>query len=276
MSKVRRPIVRYHGGKWKLAPWIISQMPSHEYYVEPFGGGGSILLRKDRCRQEVYNDLDREIVNLFRVVRDQGYSLQKKLADTPYSRDEFALSYTPSADPLEQARRTVVRGFMGFGSAASSGEKTGFRAQNHGNGTSCAGDWKNYPEALEATIERMRGVVIENTDATSLISQQDHVDALLYCDPPYVHSTRKKTKPYCKKGYRFEMSDDDHIALAKTLHSASGMVMLSGYSSPLYDELYGGWARIDREALADGAKLRLESLWFNKAAAGKSSQGVLL
>lgn len=273
---VTRPILRYHGGKWKLAPWIIANMPAHTYYTEAFGGAASVLLRKKRSHSEVYNDLDDEVVNLFRVVREDGDRLIDNLANTPFARREFDLSYAPTDDPIEQARRTVIRGFMGFGSAASSGAKTGFRSQNHGNGTSCAGDWNNLPSALKATIERLRGVVIENCEAVKIFKQHDHVEALHYVDPPYVFETRRLKNPYCKKGYRHEMTDDDHSELAATLQGLKGMVMLSGYRCDLYDSLYEGWERMERNALADGARPRVECLWFNAAAARRSGRQGLL
>lgn len=156
----KRPIVRYHGGKWKLAPWITSHFPAHRVYVEPFGGGGSVLIRKPRSYAEVYNDLDHEIVNVFRVARDRGAELQRALELTPFSRDDFILSYEPADDPLEQARRTIARSFMGFGSAAACGEISGFRANSSRSGTtpvrlydegkSFPGAWRYIPSATSS------------------------------------------------------------------------------------------------------------------------------
>jgi DNA adenine methylase len=266
MSELTRPLVRYHGGKWKLAPWIISFFPEHKVYVEPYGGGGSVLLRKERSYAEVYNDLDGEIVNLFRVARDNGSELLQACQLTPFARDEFALSYEPSANPVEQARRTLVRSFMGFGSAAVSKQKTGFRANSKRSGTTPAHDWANYPEALQAVIERLRGVVIENRNASDCIAQHDTKDTLIYVDPPYVLATRyMEEKTNC---YRHEMTDDDHKNLSELLHQVSGMVVLSGYPCDLYDkELFADWVRIERKAFADGAKERTEVIWMNERCA---------
>ncbi|MBH9009927.1 DNA adenine methylase [Pseudomonas aeruginosa] len=105
MKGVRRPILRYHGGKWKLAPWIIQHLPPHHTYVEPFGGAASVLLRKARSHAEVYNDLNGDVVNLFRVARDHGEKLRQALTLTPFARDEFEASYVETTDPLERARR---------------------------------------------------------------------------------------------------------------------------------------------------------------------------
>jgi DNA adenine methylase len=261
MTALTRPLVRYHGGKWRLAPWIISNLPAHRCYVEPFGGGGSVLLRKPRSYAEVYNDLDGEIVNLFHVARAQGERLAQLCELTPFARDEFQQSYTPSDDPLEQARRTLIRSFMGFGSASVSSQISGFRANSNRSGTTPAHDWMNYPEAFRLTIQRLRGVVIENREAALCMQHHDAPTTLHYVDPPYVHETRYlKNKTHT---YRHEMTDEDHRALAKTLHELQGMIVLSGYHCDLYDELYAGWTRIERAAFADGAKSRTEVLWMN-------------
>lgn len=273
----RRPLVRYHGGKWKLAPWIIRYMPAHRVYVEPFGGGGSVLLRKPRSYAEVYNDLDGEMVNLFRVVREDGLKLCNLLRLTPFARDEFFEAWFPHADPIEQARRTLIRSFMGFGSAAitlmrkpsnpgrGALAKTGFRANSNRSGTTPAHDWANYPDALEAIVERLQGVVIENRDATKLMAQHDGNETLFYVDPPYVASTRD-----AGSDYRYEMTNAQHAELARTLHELRGMVMLSGYPSGLYGNLYSDWLKVERVAYADGARKRVECLWLSPAAANRA------
>lgn len=264
-----RPIVRYHGGKWKLAPWIIGNFPPHRIYVEPFGGGGSVLLRKPRCYAEIYNDLDGEMVNLFRMVRDRSTELRRVLELTPFSRTDFLESYEATDDLIEQARRTVVRSYMGFGSAAASGNKTGFRANANRSGTTPAHDWANFPACLVSICQRLQGVVIECKDATEVMLAHDGPDTLHYVDPPYVPSTRHEGNPYCKKGYRFEMVDADHRVLAQTLRALKGAVIVSGYPSPLYDELFAGWERLDnRGAHADGAKDRTEVLWLRNCQHG--------
>lgn len=265
-----RPILRYHGGKWLLAPWILSHFPEHRVYVEPYGGGASVMLQKARSYGEVYNDLDGEIVNLFRVVRDHGPQLEERLRMTPFARDEFQLAYEPCEDALEQARRTMARSFMGFGSAAASGAKTGFRANSNRSGTTPAHDWQNYPDNIAPIMDRLRGVVIENKDAREVMLQHDTPETLHYVDPPYVFDTRSMANPYCKKGYRHEMTDDQHRELAATLRELRGMVIVSGYACPLYDEeLYSGWFRVERPALADGARPRVEILWMNDLCAEK-------
>lgn len=254
---LRRPIVRWHGGKWLLAHWIIGHFPAHRCYVEPYGGGGSVLLRKERSYAEVYNDLDGDIVNLFRVMRDHGCELAEAVRLTPYSREDFRASYHAHTDQVEQARRLLVRCYMGFGTNAH-GRITGFRANSNRSGTTPAHDWANFPAAIPAIIERLRGVVIENRPAIDVMRQHDSAKTLHYVDPPYLPETRDKGRDYAH-----EMTQDDHVALSSALHSLRGAVVISGYRSPLYDELYADWIRVDRNALADGAKKRIESLWLS-------------
>lgn len=272
MLTVTRPALRYHGGKWRLAPWLLLFFPPHRVYVEPFGGGASVLLRKDRSYGEIYNDLDGEVVNVFRVLRDRGDELLHALTLTPFARSEFGLSYAPAEDPVEQARRTIVRSFQGFGSAAATGERSGFRANSNRSGTTPAHDWANLAEALPALVERLRGVVIENRDALAVAAHHDASTTLHYFDPPYVHSTRSgKVRGTATKGrasgkaYRHEMDDDAHRAFALLAHSLEGMVVVSGYPSALYEQLFAGWERFERLCFADGARSRTEVVWLNPA-----------
>lgn len=272
MTAPARPLLRYHGGKWMLAPWIISHLPRHRIYVEPFGGAASVLLRKPRSYAEVYNDLDGEVVNLFRVCRERPAELVRGIEWTAYARDEYRLAFEETDDPLESARRMVVRSFMGFGSnAVQRAVKSGFRANASRSGTTPAHDWRHLPPNLLAVAERLRGVTIENRPAAEVIAQQDGPTTLVYADPPYVRETRSN-KMHGHHGYTHEMTDADHKDLAEVLRGVRGMVALSGYRCDMYDALYAGWRRIDRDALADGARKRVESLWLNDAAVAGSAQ----
>lgn len=275
---VSRPALRYHGGKWMLAPWIISQMPAHRIYVEPFGGAASVLLRKPRAYAEVYNDRWDTVVNVFRVLREpeQAARLAHLLSLTPFARTEFEQCGESDLevidDPIEKARRTIFRSFAGFGSASTNARhSTGFRSNSNRSGTTPAHDWANFPGNIPQFIERMRGVVIENRPAVEVIFLHDRTDTLYYLDPPYVHATRNMQRG--NAAYAWEMTDDDHMQLAETLHGVCGMVMLSGYDSPLYADLYSDWHRIERDAMADGARKRVECLWFNARAAERRPQG---
>ena len=268
---VTRPILRYHGGKYRIAPWILSFFPQHRCYVEPYGGAASVLLRKPRSYSEVYNDLDGEIVNLFRMARDRGEDLARAAELTPFSRDEFLSSWDTCDDDLERARRILIRGWMGFGSSATTRDRgtksfrstrertspTGFRDNCTRASTTPASDWRNFPEALREIIERLRGVVIENRPAIQVMQKHDGPETLHYVDPPYVSATRDQGRDY-----RHEMTEANHIELAACLNSLQGAVILSGYDCQLYRQLYTGWHRREKDSLGDGATKRREVLWM--------------
>lgn len=237
-------------------------MPAHRVYVEPFGGGASVLLQKQRSYAEIYNDLDGEVVNLFRVLRDHGAEMVRALELTPFARDEFIVAYAPDSDPIEQARRTLVRSFMGFGSASASGQATGFRSNSNRSGTTPAHDWMHLPAHMRRVVERLQGVVIEHRDALEVLQRHDCDEAVHYVDPPYVHSTRSLRAR--SPSYRHEMSDEQHAELAAVLRMLRGQVLVSGYRCDLYDALFEGWQRVDVPSHADGARDRVESMWLSK------------
>ncbi len=259
-----RPIINYHGGKWRLAPWILEHMPPHRIYVEPYGGAGSVLMRKTRSMVEVYNDLDGEVVNLFRVLRDpaQARELERALRLTPFSRREFLDAYAPADEPVERARRLVARSLMGFGSASHNPcFKTSFRANSRTKRMGYAGEWITYPDNMLLVTERLQGVVVEERPALEVIRRHDSPETLFYVDPPYPKETRHRgLKTAC---YMHEMEEEDHIALAETLRQTQGMALVSCYRTPLYDTLFRGWTCVTRDAFADGARRRTEVLWLS-------------
>src|SRR5687768_92080 len=171
--EIGRPVLRWHGGKYRLAPWVIEFFPNHHSYVEPFSGAASVLLAKKRSHTEVYNDLDASVVNVFRVLRDPEMSLRLEAALrlTPFARDEFLAAHEKTDDPVEWARRMVVRSFQALGGdgAVRRGKPGGFRCYSHGRHTNPATDWASYPNHLRNFTLRLQGVVIENRDAFDLI-----------------------------------------------------------------------------------------------------------
>lgn len=276
--------MRYHGGKWRLADWIIGFFPSHFTYVEPFGGAAGVLMRKPRSSAEVYNDLDDEIVNIFEVLRDKESSLELQMACalTPYARREFERAYLGQDDdaltPVERARRTLFRAFAGYGSAGATKGKTGFRSYaGDKRSSSPAMDWAHYPAHIARFSDRLQGVTIESRPALEIIRQYDAESTLFYVDPPYMHDTRS----ICGgRYYRHEMDTDDHVALLNTLLEIKGMIILSGYASDVYDEklLSGGWLRFDKHTQANGKRgsvQRKESVWINPACCDQGKQQVL-
>ena len=270
-----RPMLRWHGGKWLLAPWIIGHFPAHRVYVEPYAGAASVLMRKPRSYAEVLNDLDGGVVNLYRVLRSsRAAELIRALELTPWARREFEGSYEETDCPVETARWLIVRSFMGFGSDGHNPKvRTGFRANSNRSGTIPAGDWQNYPEGLRAVVNRLEGVIVESRDASECMAQHDGPETLHYVDPPYLPETRLQKMRRGKKEYHVyahELSADGHAGLLDFLKGLAGMVVLSGYPSELYDQALSGWKRVERQALADGARARVEVLWINPLAAEQS------
>jgi DNA adenine methylase len=296
--QVRRPVLRYHGGKFRLAPKLIELFPDHRVYTEAYGGGGSVLMLKPRCYSEIYNDLDGEVVNVFRVLQDRKKAarLAAMLRLTPFARAEFELSYKHSRSEIERARRTIMRSFMGWGSDSisrmkasragfntriSSTMSTGFRWNSNRSGTTAASDWQVYPDCIDAFIERLQGVTIENRDAKTVLGKMDREDCLHYVDPPYPFSERKiGNGTTLEHRYRWEMTDKDHRDLSKVLHSLKGMVVISSYSGPLYERLYRTWKKVSWTggqfcSQNSGAQTRTECVWMNKAAVRAQRQGFL-
>ena len=261
-----RPLLRYHGGKWVLAPWIIGFFAPHQVYVEPFGGAASVLLRKPRAPVEYYGDLDGDVVNLFAVLRSNRASdLIAAVYLTPYAAEEFHLAYQPCEEPVERARRLLVRSYMGFGSPGAMGGSTGFRAsasRRHNPAT----DWTGMPDALAEIADRLLGVIVQRKPALQLMAEHDGEDTLIYLDPPYVQSTRGLGNPYdVKHKYRHELTDEDHVQLLTAARQCAGMVAISGYATELYRDLLTGWTEHQCAARADGNRERVECLWVNPA-----------
>ena len=280
MTAPGRPLLRWHGGKWALAPWILSFFPPHRVYVEPFGGAFSIGLRKPRAYAEIWNDLDGELVNLMRVLRDErrAAKLIRDLELTPFARAEFEAAYRPARASVERARQLVIRSFMGHGSDGGSGVyRTGFRGNANRSHTTPAHDWANYPLALAAIVKRLARVVIECRPALEGMARHDTPQTLHYVDPPYLPETRARAnrRPDNSGCYRHELSQEDHADLLAFLLELEGMVVLSGYPSDLYDQALGDWRRVEKETHADGALDRTEVLWINPAAQRAIGSGPL-
>lgn len=189
--------------------------------------------------------------------------LKKALELTPFSRYEFEKSLLQSDNNFERARRTVVRSYMSFSpTAVQQNISPGFRCTKIHKSANPANDWRNYPNALDATIERLRGVLIENMDAVELMKNHDSEDTLFYVDPPYVLNTRfKKQKTKC---YNFEMTDEQHIDLISELRKLKGSVILSGYENKIYAELLSDWEKVSKDTYSDKAKARKETIWISR------------
>ena len=260
-----RPPVKWHGGKRYLAKWITATFPDHRVYLEAFGGGASVLLNKEPVEVEVYNDLDHRITRLFRVLRDQGGDFLQKARLVLYSQVEFeeAATYPPGATDLDMALCDFIRWRQSFGGKGQSWSYTTARARG-----GMAGDvnaWWTAIDGLPVIIDRIKRVQIICQSAFEAIPRFDHPEGLIYCDPPYVHSTREENS--CNV-YHAEMSDSEHAQLAKLLQGCRAKIVLSGYRSPLYDDLYKNW-RLSTFEIANHAaggrrkERKTECLWFN-------------
>jgi DNA adenine methylase len=249
---VKSPVA-YPGGKAMLADWIVRLLPEHDAYVEPFFGGGSVLLAKPRSRAELVNDLDGAVVAFWRVVRDRPDELAAMLALTPYSREELRLAAAPDVDDdLERARRFVVRSMQGRNSAGSSGWR--FDLSGAAN-TSLARTWLNIPERVRAVASRLAGVAIESRPAIEVVrlaSRSAHPEStLIYCDPPYLGVPSL---------YRLPFGETDHLELLDALASHPGPVALSGYAGELYDARLADWDRHHKRTHTQ-RKWATEVLW---------------
>lgn len=258
--QISTPVLRYYGGKWRLASWIISHFPPHRIYVEPFGGAASVLLRKPPAEIEVYNDLDGEVVNFFRVLREQPDALARAVALTPYARAEYLLAHDSADDPVERARRFAVRAWQGIGGATAQW-RTGWRRRLDGR---IVAEWNRLPDVIRVVAARLKEVIIENLPAEAVIRRYDTPETLFYCDPPYLPDTRSRWRT---AGYTHEMSEDDHHTLAELLRGVQGMVVISGYEHPLYDELFGGWKKVSTKARTQNGRVTKECLWLSPRAA---------
>lgn len=260
-----RPPVKWHGGKHYLASRIIELFPEHRVYLEPFGGGASVLLNKEPVEVETYNDLDLRITRLFRILREQGDAFIARASLTPYSQGEFdrCAKYPPEATDLEMVLCDFVRWRQSFGGQGKTWSCTTGRARG-----GIAGDvnaWWSAIELLPQIITRLQRVQLACQPAIDAIRKFDHPEGLIYCDPPYLHATRAKGS---RDIYGVEMTDDDHRELASILHECKAKVVLSGYASPLYQELYRDWQTVDFEmanhAAGGSSKRRMvERIWMN-------------
>lgn len=265
-----RPLLRYFGGKWSLAEWIVSQFPPHELYVEPYGGAASVLLRKPRSKVEVLNDIDVDLSNLYRVVLDRQSLglLSMLLLCTPYSADQLALAHEPADDDVERARRIIVRHALGHAPGRQTAASTGFRRYTGARRSAAAHDWARYVDGLGAINARLRGVVLENRDAVDVMRYHDRKDALHYVDPPY--TTDERLTP--DVGYAHELDRSGQERLLACLLRLKGHVVLSGYRNALYDEALHGWGRVTKAATDNGRNRRQECLWLSPSAVAASSQ----
>ena len=250
-------ILNYPGAKWGMAEEIVSLMPPHRSYLEPFFGSGAVLFNKPPSAIETVNDIDGDIVNFFTVLREQPEELARLIELTPYARDVFDdAHHNRGTEQLDRAYRFAIRSKMGHGFKTY--QKTGFKIDRYARERSyCVDCWNSLPEGLRNAAGRLKEVQIENRPALDIIRRFNFDNVLIYADPPYLLDTRGG------KQYRHEMAEQDHVELLSALLEHKGPVILSGYPSELYDRELNGWSRITRKAYNQNADQRTEVLWCN-------------
>lgn len=256
-----RPPFAYYGGKTRLAARIVPLIPKHRIYIEPFAGSLAVLLSKKPCTHEVVNDLDGDVINFWRQLRERPDELARVCWATPYARDEYAAAAEPATDDLERARRWWVRINQSHGRTnTTAGWSTGFARSG-----SRAMETQNSARRIEQVAERLRRVTIENRDALDCIRAYDSPEAVIYVDPPYPGEARNSV------GYRHEMPQaEQHRKLAAVLQECQGTVLLSGYRCPLYDDLFAGWGALELDAIkSNGGRegaigKTTEVIWSNR------------
>jgi DNA adenine methylase len=264
-----KTILKYPGAKWNCAEWIISHFPPHAHYVEPFFGSGAVFFNKAPTKHEVINDLSGDVVNLFRVIREQGEELAALIEMTPWAREEYELSYEPCDVPLERARRFVVRNQQAYAGKLS--ESSGWYTQGAQalSYQTPAYKWRGVPDRVLSLIDRLRDCEIEHKPADHVIKRHSGPNVLIYADPPYVWSTRNS------RAYQHEMTDADHTALLDALDAHPGPVVLSGYPCALYDDRLAHWERRKKEVQAEKGNKRTEVLWINPVCVERLGYGPL-
>lgn len=254
-----KAIIKYPGSKWNIANWIISFFPEHHSYLEPFFGSGAVLFNKPRSNIETVNDLDGNVVNLFKWIKKDPERLAYEIYYTPYARQvyEDAFASVPE-DSLGKAVNFYIRLNMGHG-FRTTGEKVGWKNDVQGREKAyAASDWVHLPEKILQAAERLRGVQIENRPALELMKKFNYENVLVYLDPPYIRGTRHG------KQYRHEMYDEEsHVELIETAAVHKGPVLISGYDSPLYRDMLAGWHREEHVAYSQVSSKKNEVLWMN-------------
>lgn len=265
-----RAVFRYPGSKWGIAEWIIDHFPQNYekmVYLEPFVGSGAVFFNKRPGVVETINDLDGDIVNLFYVLRNYPEELKEALALTPYSREEYDKSFEPADEPIEKARRYMVKTTQAIGAKLNS--KCGWR--NHKQikigGTACK--WAGITETIGAAATRLLGsptnlVQIEHMDALELIARCNTPDDLIYLDPPYVRSSRKSGALY-----RHEMNDEQQVQLLELISSSRAKIVISGYRSDLYEKYLHTWETDSILSQTTSTKMAEEVIWMNYKAPAK-------
>jgi len=258
-----KSILKYPGSKWRIAPWIISKFPKHHSYLEPFAGSLAVLFNKPLSNIETVNDLDCNVVNFFQCIREDPGRLAKIVDATPYSRHEYDSMYNPKALDCryEKARQFLVKCWQGHGYRVNQ-YKIGWKNDVQGRERAYAmRHWNDLPERILLAAERLKQVQVECMPGVELIKRFKFPEVLIYADPPYLMKTRTAN---VKKQYSNEMlTEQEHIELLEVLLQHPGYVVISGYSSDLYNDMLKGWSKASIQSNDQSNKPRTEVIWMN-------------
>jgi DNA adenine methylase len=264
----KRIVFGWYGGKFSHLDWLLPMLPNCHHYCEPFAGSGAVLINRSPAPVETYNDIDGEVVNFFRVLRDNHEELVRAISLTPFSREEYYLAIYDSQDGIsdvERARKFYIRARQtrtGLAQTASLGRWANCKDTSRAGMSGVVSRWLGGVSTLDEIAQRLLRVQIENRPASDIIQLYDSEKTLFYCDPPYLHATRGDAN-----AYGFEMNEEQHREFAKSVNNCHGMVAVSGYDHPLMDELFkpSRWYKIqgpDKTIHSTKGK-RAEILWTN-------------
>lgn len=251
-----KTVLNYPGSKQMIKNWILSYIPPHIVYVEPYFGSGTIFFDKEPAKIEIINDIDKDIYNYFKVLRDDPEKLIEKIMFTPFAIEEYKKSRELSIydNEIERARKFAVRCYFGIGN--SNVYKNGFRRSKSKTASNKSKTWAQLPDHLKKATIRLKNAIIENDEAINIIKKYNNKDVFIYCDPPYILSSRKNHL------YNYEMTDNQHMELLKTLKDHKGKILISGYDNELYNEILEDWNKEVITASSECGK-RIECLWMN-------------
>lgn len=258
------PVFKYPGAKWRLARGIVSLLPAHERYLEPFAGSAAVFFQKDPCPIETLVDADGEVINVFEVLRDDTMRerLVRLVRLTPWAEAELINAHEkpPTDDPVERARRFIVRCWMNVGSRQMGAPQFRYTAAGGDSHDVPTRSWGDVPRRIEAAAERLRNAQVLRGDALKEIAKHADARVLTYADPPYPRGVCSR------RYYRETMSDADHGRLLALLKAHPGPALVSGYACQIYDDALGGWQRLETRAFGQRGVARKEVVWANEAA----------
>jgi len=257
-------VLKYPGSKWNISSQLVEMIPPHRSYVEPFFGSGAVFFNKPISDIETINDLDYDVINLFRCIQQDSERLAKLVMTTPYSRemydctfDEKFLREIAEEGPYQKALVFLIKCWQGHG-FRTNGYKVGWKNDVQGREKMYAlWNWYRLPEWIIEITERLRKVQIENRPALEVIERFNYENVFMYIDPPYLLKTR------AAKQYKYEMMDADHEELLRLILKSKAKIMISGYESNMYNDYLVDWEKKQFRSCAEHGKPRIEIVWTN-------------